>query len=285
MAAPKILVPFPRVRKKGTVGRDVQQDRRALTRAGVWPVNTKTTPHSYYDSPQFTHKFALAVREYQRRQKLPITGEMDRATHNRLARPYRSKNGSLHAFGFYGGAGAKVMEDVQKKLIAQERYLLNSGSVTQRGVAAALMCVRHRDAIHYTQGGLRMQGVNRRLYPPDYPHYGDCSAMATWWYFVAGAPDPNGLGYTGVGYTGTQAPRGSARSSWNAPAMALVFYGSGRTIKHVAMKVKPSLVVSHGSEIGPVLVSVGYRPPIVCKVFNLNVRPGFRPWPVRKAAA
>lgn len=279
-----ILVPFPRVRKVGNKGRDVQQDRRALTRAGFWPVNTSTNPPTFWDKPVYTHKFAMAVRAYQRKHNLKLTGEIDRATHNSLATPYKDAKGGVHAYGRYGTDGARVMGLVQKKLIAQEKYLLSSGSVTARGVAAALMCVRHRDVIHYTQGGLRMVGVNRRMYPPSYPRYGDCSAMATWWYFVAGAPDPNGLGYNGQGYTGTQSPRGRRIRASAARPMALIFYGSGSTIGHVVLVVRTgALAVSHGSESGPNLVSIYYRPVIQANEYDLRLRPGFKPWPVSRA--
>jgi hypothetical protein len=277
-----VKVPFPRTRKVGTRGRDVQQDHRALTRAGFWPLNKTGKVPRFYDAPIYTHRFAMHVREFQRRMKLPVTGQIDRATHNRLAKAYRGKNGALHAYGWYGAVGAKVMGDVAKKLRAQERLLLSSGSVTQRGVAAALMCVRHRSVIHYTQGGLRMVGVNRKMYPPNYPHYMDCSSGVTWWYYVSGARDPNGLGYNGQGYTGTQSNKGRATSYNVAPVMAVAFYG--RPIGHEALVVKRgSMVVSHGSEPGPLLVNIAYRPVTLVKIMPLDVRPGFHPWAMQGA--
>jgi hypothetical protein len=278
-----ILVPFPRTRKVGHKGRDVQQDRRALSRAGYWPLNRTTKPPSFYDKPIYTHKFAMYVRRFQRAKHLPVTGEMDRATHNALARPWRGKGGAVHAYGYYGKAGALVMADVTRKLRAQEKLLLTTGTVQARGCAAALMCVRHRGSIHYTQGGLRMQGVNNRLYPPRYPNYGDCSAMTTWWYYVGGAPDPNRLGYNGYGYTGTQSNHGQSVRWQTAPRMALVFYG--HPIGHVAMVVRRGMAVSHGSEVGPLLVAINYRSPVLCKVHTLKQRPGFKPWPLHRAAA
>jgi hypothetical protein len=280
--AAAVKVAFPRTRKVGCRGRDVQQDRRALTRAGFWPRDTRGKVPRFYDKPVYTHKFAMHVREFQRRMKLPVTGEINRATHNRLARAYRGKNGAPHVYGYYGAVGAKVMGDVTRKLRAHERILLSAGSVQQRGVAAALMCVRHRSVIHYTQGGLRMIGVTRKMYPPNYPHYMDCSSGVTWWYYVSGARDPNHLGYSGYGYTGTQSPHGRATSWHVAPVMATVFYG--RPIGHVAMVVKRGrLVVSHGSEPGPLLVGVAYRPVTLVKVHPLGVRPGFKPWALQGA--
>jgi hypothetical protein len=280
--AAKILVAYPRERRVGMKGRDVQQDRRALTRAGYWPLNRTTRPASFYDKPIYTHKLAMYVRRYQRAHKLTVTGTINRQTHNSLATPYRDSKGRVHRYGRYGAAGAKVMADVTKKLRAQEKYLLSSGSVKSRGTATALMCVRHRVVIHYTQGGLRMIGVTQRMYPPRYPHYMDCSAGATWWYFCSGAPDPNGLGYNGYGYTGTQQRRGQSVRWQAAPIMALVFYG--RPIGHVAMVVRKGMVVSMGSEVGPLLVAINYRPPVLVKVYVLIVRPGFKAWPLRYAS-
>lgn len=285
MAAPKILVPFGRVRKENMKGRDVQQDRRALTRAGAWPLNKTTNPPTFYDKAIFTHKFAMYVRAYQRKNGLKVTGEIDRATHNKLATPYKDSKGRLHAYGHYGAAGNVVMTAVAKKLRAQEQHLLSTGSVEARTVATALLCVRHRAQIHYTQGSLRMIGVTRKMYPPNYPRWMDCSSGYTWWKFAGGAPDPNRLGYNGLGYTGTQANHGVI-FPWNkAPITAAAFYGRGRKIGHIAMVVvKGSKVVSHGSESGPVLTSIVYRPVIIVRLHSNVQRPGFRPWALSKAA-
>lgn len=280
--AVQILVPFPRTRKEGSKGRDVQQDRRALTRAGFWPVNSSTAPPSFWDKPEFTHKFAMHVRAYQRAAKLKVTGEIDRATHISLATPYRDAQGLVHAYGRYGSAGAKVMAAVAKKLRAQEHTLLNTGDVTKRGVAAALLSVRHRSVIHYTQGPLRNIGIRGHgLWPPNYPHYADCSMHDTWVYFVAGAPDPNRRGYDGYGYTGTQ-QHGRWVSYSSAPVLALVFYG--HPVGHVAtIVVHGAWVVSHGSEAGPLLLRVNYRTVTSAYVHPLTVRRGFKPWPLSRA--
>ena len=53
-----------------------------------------------------------------------------------------------------------------------------------------------------------MEGVRDKVQPPDVPSYEDCSSFATWCYWTADAPDPNGLGYNGSGYTGTQVQHG-----------------------------------------------------------------------------
>jgi len=71
--------------------------------------------------------------------------------------------------------------------------------------------------------------------------------------------DPNGLGYNGWGYTGTQIQNGRRLSSVTlARPGDLVFYGR-YGITHVAIYVGNGRVVSHGSESGPLLVSMYYR--------------------------
>jgi hypothetical protein len=85
----------------------------------------------------------------------------------------------------------------------------------------------------------------------------DCSEGVTCLCKWAGLLDPNGLGYSGRGYTGTMLgnlphytdPR-------KAKVGALCVYGPG-TGDHVAMVLSPGsnpLMWSHGSESGPILV-------------------------------
>jgi len=53
----------------------------------------------------------------------------------------------------------------------------------------------HANSAHfnYTEGPLRMSAIG--VYPPQFPINADCSAFVTWCYWIAGADDPNGLGY------------------------------------------------------------------------------------------
>ena len=87
----------------------------------------------------------------------------------------------------------------------------------------------------------------------------DCSSSCTLWYKAGGAVDPNGLGYSGQGYTGTLWGRGEAVQT---PAPTdLCFYGNmGNGIpSHVAMCVEPGYVISFGHT--PVSkYPVNYRP-------------------------
>jgi hypothetical protein len=134
------------------------------------------------------------------------------------------------------------------------------GTVSKRQavVNAALYGAQHEPSIHYTQSSSRMYGVRNRIRPPAIPRYEDCSSFATWCYWLAGAADPNGLGYNGQGYTGTLAAHGR-RASTSRPG-DLVFYGGGFPYTHVAIYIGGGKVVSHGSEHGPIVCDMHYRP-------------------------
>lgn len=66
-------------------------------------------------------------------------------------------------------------------------------------ISIAKWGVENKADIHYSQ--LRpIDGVNEKF---KLPLYIDCSGFVTLCYKWAGAPDPNGLGYNGYGYTGS----------------------------------------------------------------------------------
>jgi hypothetical protein len=130
---------------------------------------------------------------------------------------------------------------------------------------AAVLGLRHERAIHYTMGGARWSGINgnRIAAKGQYPSYADCSAYVTWCYW-------NGLTQRGThhsdivnganwqaGYTGTMLNHGRAVSS-PIPGDAII-YGPGWPGEHTALYTGGGLVVSHGSEPGPMLLRWRYR--------------------------
>lgn len=135
---------------------------------------------------------------------------------------------------------------------------------------ANLLIYRHRDQVHYTQGGRRWDGIrghhNARL--GQFPTYGDCSAIATWglWnglYLSFGHRDNvNGLGWH-AGFTGTLLQHGVGVSVHHMQRGDLVIYGRSYPGVHVATFVGYHngipMVVSHGSERGPLYVPLHYR--------------------------
>lgn len=134
-----------------------------------------------------------------------------------------------------------------------------------RVLQAAVLGYRHADLIHYTQGDLRWQGIDRRrdASKGQYPFYADCSAYATWclWnglYLTFRHEDTVNGEHWQAGYTGTLMQHG-VRVTSPAPG-DLVIYGSAWPGEHVAVYTGGGLVVSHGSEAGPFLLPVHYRP-------------------------
>lgn len=99
----------------------------------------------------------------------------------------------------------------------------------------------------------------------------DCSEFVTTIYKWAGAPDPNGRGFNGLGYTGDMLDHGVSIPLYQCLAADVVIWGSFPG-HHTAVLVENGasgdpLIVSHGSEKGPLLMRLsqenkaqGYRP-------------------------
>jgi cell wall-associated NlpC family hydrolase len=137
----------------------------------------------------------------------------------------------------------------------------------ERAVRAAMLGVKHRDQIIYTQNPPRWDGISRRCraFRNQFPKSADCSSFVTWciWDALGGekaGPDRvNGANWR-AGYTGTQTSHGRRVSMDDARPGDLVFYGSGGQIGHVAILVDDNKVVSHGSNPGPMVLAANYRP-------------------------
>lgn len=124
--------------------------------------------------------------------------------------------------------------------------------VLHNTIAAGMLGYEERDVVHYTQDGRRMTDFAP---PPNVPNWTDCSGYDTWTFKSGHAPDPNGFGYNGYGYTGTMLENGRQIAS-PVPG-CLVFYG--HPVSHVALYIGNGRVISHGSEAGPLLLEVHYR--------------------------
>lgn len=134
-------------------------------------------------------------------------------------------------------------------------------------VRAAYLGLRNKDALHYTQGPQRWEGIakNLKAWRGEFPRNGDCSAFATWCLW-------NGLDHYGVrdtvnghnwraGYTGTMVNHGKrVVHEANILRGDLALYGDpyGRS-GHVAICVGGGRVISFGSEAGPYLLALHYR--------------------------
>ena len=81
----------------------------------------------------------------------------------------------------------------------------------------------------------------------------DCSGFVTLCYFLAGAPDPNGRGYDGSGWTGTLLERMENVDRQAVGHGDVVVFGEYPG-HHCALVLEPGpdpLLCSHGQERGP----------------------------------
>jgi hypothetical protein len=112
--------------------------------------------------------------------------------------------------------------------------------------------VTNTAAIHYSQ--TRPYPTN----PRGLPMYTDCSGWATLAYKDAKAPDPNGRGFDGFGFTGTLLQHCTHIAKAEALPGDLIVYGSYPGMHVVVLKdqgsVSDPLTISHGQEAGPLLV-------------------------------
>lgn len=121
--------------------------------------------------------------------------------------------------------------------------------VRGRIVAAARWGIRNEPRIHYAE--VRPIPFTREL-----PLTTDCSGFATLCYFLAGAPDPNGLGYDGRGWTGSLLERMESVPPVAVRAGDIVVWGAFPG-HHCAVVLEPGddpLLCSHGQERGPLAI-------------------------------
>lgn len=128
---------------------------------------------------------------------------------------------------------------------------------------AAVLGYHHAPQIHYTQEGARWEGIDRhrKAWRGEFPNNADCSAYVTWCLWNGldhfhHNDNVNGQNWR-AGYTGTLATHG--RQVSHLLPGDIVLYGSGWPYDHTALYTGGGLVVSHGSEIGPLLLPYDYR--------------------------
>jgi cell wall-associated NlpC family hydrolase len=170
-------------------------------------------------------------------------------------------------------AAAKARVKLRKEQVAYAERVIDRRekpklNARERAVRAAMLAVKHRDQIVYTQKAARWNGIQHgfRAYKGEYPKAADCSSFVTWclWDALggpkAGADIVNGAGWR-AGFTGTQCSRGRVVSQAQMRPGDLLFYrNSAGQIGHVAMYLGDGKAVSHGSDPGPQIVKPNYRP-------------------------
>lgn len=120
----------------------------------------------------------------------------------------------------------------------------------------AKWAVASKAHFNYTEGAQRMTAIG--VFPPKFPIFADCSAFVTWCYWVAGAPDPNGLGYNHEGYTGTLLGHGTEIPLQLVEPGDVIVYGPG-TGWHTALVIEAGhdpVTISHGQQGDPSIVKV-----------------------------
>lgn len=148
--------------------------------------------------------------------------------------------------------GAALPADFQARRAARRHDQAQALTIREQIVAVARWGIQHEPEIHYRQSR-PIDGLHeaRKL-----PLNTDCSGFSTLCYAWAGAPDPNGLGYSGGGYTGTllQNMRRIPKSA--VQPGDLVVWGAAPG-HHVALVLEPGpdpLLASHGQEKGPMAI-------------------------------
>lgn len=128
-----------------------------------------------------------------------------------------------------------------------------SSNVRERIVEFAHWGVKNTARIHYRQS----RPIDGRGRPKKLPLYTDCSGFVTLCYEWAGAEDPNGVNFSGYGYTGTLLRHCRRISKDAARPGDLVIWTPPADGQHVSIVVEGGpdlLLASHGSDRGPILI-------------------------------
>lgn len=224
---PVPIVPFTRTIKAGSVGRDVVGAKRAIWKANGLPIPVGATR-------LFGPVAVTQLRKFQKRAGVRVDGQLGPATLRALG-PFFDQLAFLDYAGYPpGGSKEERMRD---------------------GIVAyALWGYNNRGQIGYAE--YRPMAFMAALY--QLPVSEDCSTLTTKEYKSGGAPDPNGLDYDGAGNTETQRAHGRlVPSIAQAKPGDLIHYDDPQ---HVAVYVGHGRVISHGSQIGPLLLPYDYRP-------------------------
>ncbi len=171
-------------------------------------------------------------------------------------------------------AGSRAWKAYIKQVDAQPNPVNTASAHRAALVKWAKWGVGHNAQIHYTQSTARDDYLHEprgRL-----PISTDCSGWVTYCYWAAGLPDPSGLNYRYLGFTGTLLSN-AYRHGRVLTNLALAKPGDPIVIGpgtgwHVTICVESGadpIVVSHGSEIGPLSEHQSYdrrTPKRVCQL-------------------
>jgi hypothetical protein len=167
--------------------------------------------------------------------------------------------------------GSRAWKKYQKALAKQP---VSATFDRDRLVRWAKWGATHNASIHYTEDTRRddyLRGSSGQL-----PLWTDCSGWVTYCYWASGLPDPSGLNYRYLGYTGTLLAN-AAKHGKILTNLALARPGDPIVIGpgtgwHTTICVEAGddpIVVSHGSEPGPLSTHQSYdrrTPKRVCQL-------------------
>ncbi len=172
--------------------------------------------------------------------------------------------------------GSAAWKRYKKAVAAQPNPVLTVSSQRAALVKWAKWGVTNNAAIHYTEDTRRddyLHGAKAHL-----PIWTDCSGWVTYCYWAAGLPDPSGLDFAYLGYTGTllanAAKQGSITTNLAAarPGDPIVIGpGTGWHVTICVASGADPIVVSHGSEPGPLSEHQSYDrrvPKRVCQILK-----------------
>lgn len=163
------------------------------------------------------------------------------------------------------GKGSWAWRTYLKKLKTQPDPAPHITAIRQAITNWALWGARHEPVIDYTQSTSR----DDFLHEPrgHLPMTTDCSGFVTFCYWASGAPDPSGLAYRWVGFTGTLLENAYRHGrvltdlSLARPGDPIVVGpGTGWHTFIVVQAGTDPLVVSHGDESGPKTYSESVDP-------------------------
>lgn len=221
------IVPFIHTLQVGKTGPTVFQMQRALKAAGF----RKGKATGFYGKPT-----AHEVANFQRHVKIKPSGRYGLRTHKKLSK-------------FYDTAGrARLIA------VAHARRIVAITTAIIRVTAHAWL---ERTSMAYSESASRGNLPNY----PGVPRATDCSGYVTWVFHSVGLPDPSGLNFNPVGWTGTIGKHGVVVPAMDARIGDLALYGGGYPFGHVAIVVHihPTLVSSHGTP-GIHVEPLTYRP-------------------------
>lgn len=225
---PALIVPFTRVLKLDSRGKDVIGAKRAIWKARGLAIPKKPT---ILFGPVAVEQLKL----FQHAHGLPADGQLGPETLRKLG-PFFDRFAFLEYEGYPPG-GSKV-EQIQNRIVAYSLWGYNQRALIGYG--------EYRPMDH-------MNDLEHL------PEVEDCSTFATKGYKFAGGPDPNGMSpaFDGAGNTSTMRAHGRVVTLTQARPGDLAQYLNP---DHVATSVGGRRVVSHGSAIGPLLLDIEYRP-------------------------